>query len=442
MGALLVTVMGARPRDVAVPDDVPVQEIIPALLEECGTPAAIRDVPSWSLAVAGRTPLHDEQSLQAGGVLDGDVLFLKESGPWGDQAGPSRERDVAPPELDLTTLLPSRLTSIQRMMSAARALVDRRPRATDHGVQSSEDGYPTFVRRPAGRSSPLARARASWHASCYERRLDNVISGPRLHRCVTIAVVAPRRGVGATTLTVLLGTLLSHLRPGRVVAMDTGEGPGSLTQIFGLGGHRGPTGDPGGAPSDPDGLPPAVHRRLGPGEHALRVLPSPNAASPLAHLHDEASDLAIRRLKHLADVILVDCSAGLHSATTRAAVLAADQIVLVSDLQPETAGTVAEAAELLVKTGCPIALMVNRTPLHPSRADLQALAGRVPRAGVVVVVPDEPAAAAAIAADDFTWDAAPDSWRIAVREDLVVLVAQWRALGLTTPEAPAMRTGG
>jgi hypothetical protein len=58
--------------------------------------------------------------------------------------------------------------------------------------------------------------------------LERLIVGPRLRRCATIAVISPKGGVGKTTTTALLGSLLAFLRRDRVIAVETNPDWGSL----------------------------------------------------------------------------------------------------------------------------------------------------------------------------------------------------------------------
>src|SRR5262249_44356251 len=55
------------------------------------------------------------------------------------------------------------------------------------------------------RRSRLARGRDAWRATDYRDRLDRAITEPRLRRCVTVAVMSPKGGVGKTTISALLG---------------------------------------------------------------------------------------------------------------------------------------------------------------------------------------------------------------------------------------------
>ena len=70
--------------------------------------------------------------------------------------------------------------------------------------------------------------RAAWAHGDYRQRLEQAIAAPRLQRCVTIAIVSPKGGVGKTTVTALLGSLLAFLRRDRVVAVETKPDWGSL----------------------------------------------------------------------------------------------------------------------------------------------------------------------------------------------------------------------
>ena len=76
--------------------------------------------------------------------------------------------------------------------------------------------------------SRMDLARASWRDTSYLRRLDVRIAEPRLRRCPTIAVMSPKGGVGKTTMTALLGSLLVQIRHERIVAVDTNPDYGSL----------------------------------------------------------------------------------------------------------------------------------------------------------------------------------------------------------------------
>ena len=84
---LLVTVQGTqRKLDVELPDDVPVGDLIPLLLEMCShstelAAGAGQSKTSWMLQVASlNQPLGATKTLSESGVLDGDILLLQAPG--------------------------------------------------------------------------------------------------------------------------------------------------------------------------------------------------------------------------------------------------------------------------------------------------------------------------------------------------------------------------
>lgn len=80
-GRSRVTVVGTRKRvDVALPAAAPIGEYSAGLAILCGQGQASHGAlpPSWSLAVAGGAPLPLSASLEESGVLDGQVLYLRD----------------------------------------------------------------------------------------------------------------------------------------------------------------------------------------------------------------------------------------------------------------------------------------------------------------------------------------------------------------------------
>lgn len=128
-------------------------------------------------------------------------------------------------------LLPGRRGVLRRLVATVNALV-RPSRAS--GVPASVAGAPpspaslTVPKPPSGGT----RARTAWRSTDYLEELDAAIAAPRLRRCVTIAVVSPKGGVGKTTVTSLLGTLLALQRRDRIVAVDTNPDFGSLGRVL------------------------------------------------------------------------------------------------------------------------------------------------------------------------------------------------------------------
>jgi MinD-like ATPase involved in chromosome partitioning or flagellar assembly len=272
------------------------------------------------------------------------------------------------------------------------------------------------------------RARSTWRATDYQERLDAAILAPRLRRCVTIAVVSPKGGVGKTTITSLLGMLLAQVRRDRIVAVDTNPDYGSLGRVL--------------APDQQlfvdDLLDLLTHQKLtlteldahlGRAAHGLMVLPAPTDPARMARLNEAAYRAVVEGLKNYVGVILLDCGTGLQEPAALAALGTCDQIILVTDAEPATASLVVDAGELLAASGRPITVVVNKMPRR-ARLDLEQLAHFLPTAVAMTVIPAAPAAADALSAGDFDWERSPEGWARSVRELAVALVADWPRLGL------------
>ncbi len=284
------------------------------------------------------------------------------------------------------------------------------------------------IRQPPKR---MERARKSWEETSYQHRLEDMIAAPRLRRCATIAVVSPKGGVGKTTMTALLGALLVKVRHERIVAVDTNPDYGSLGRAL-TPDHRVFVDDFIDLLDHPDLAVTELDRKLGRGFDGLMVLPAPTDPSRMARLDEEAYAKVFNRLKTMVGGLVLDCGTGLQEPAARAAIAAADQIVLVSDAEPSTASLVAEAARLLKRAGPPMYLVVNKRPRRGGRLDLEQFSRAVPDARSLLVVEADPPAASRLAAGDFEWDASPKSWRLALRELAAVMVADWGDLGLTS----------
>jgi hypothetical protein len=75
-----VTVVGARRRvDVAVPSAAPIGEYVAGLADLCGQDRRDALPAAWSLALAAGPPLPLGESLAAVGVVDGQVLYLRDA---------------------------------------------------------------------------------------------------------------------------------------------------------------------------------------------------------------------------------------------------------------------------------------------------------------------------------------------------------------------------
>jgi MinD-like ATPase involved in chromosome partitioning or flagellar assembly len=444
---MLVTVVGpGGRRDLSLPADAPVRELLGPLVDLAGNAGADAQPEKWTLSPAAGQPLPPESSLAENGVLDGTVLYLAPMLPDGRAptvAPVPGATDALTPIQRTKAALPPRHSLGRRMAGAVRALFDRDISATRAGPAP-----PTLRARdqPLGREDPakptaaaltatvplpqLERAARAWHRSDYLDQLCASIAEPRLRRCVTIAVVSPKGGVGKTTITALLGTLLSLLRRDRIVAVDTNPDFGSLGRVL--------------APESnvfvddllprldqPDLTLTELDAQLGRAAHGLMVLPAPTDPDRMAKLDEAAYTKVIQRLKSFVGVVLLDCGTGLQEPAARAAIKASDQLVLVTDDHPAAASLVAEAGTLLTRAGHPMTLIVNKMPPRGGLIDLDLLARYMPEARGLVLVPRENEAATRLATGDFDWSSNPVGWQEAIAELAVVLMADWPRLGLT-----------
>jgi len=274
----------------------------------------------------------------------------------------------------------------------------------------------------------LERAREAWQSSDYSSRLADLIAAPRLARCVTIAVVSPKGGVGKTTTAALLGTLFAMIRSDRVVAIDNNPDHGTLGRSLAAE-HPIFVDDLLDVIDQPALTVTMLERFLGRGPHGLLVLPAPTDPERMDRLDRSAYDRVIRRLQQLAGMLILDCGAGLQHPATGAALAAADQLVLVSDADPLTAGIVAEAARAMGQDRS-YTVVVNKVPQSGGRLDMASLVGEMGSARGVIGVSADVEAAARVTDGSFSWDAAPDDWQLAYRKLAAVLTTDWQQLDL------------
>jgi MinD-like ATPase involved in chromosome partitioning or flagellar assembly len=387
---VLVNVVGAARRgDVCLDDTVPVATLLAGLSRHYGGPVNGAEL---VLAADPSAVLNPKASLRDAGVTHGTRLMLR--------ARPAVE---APPVAAIGAnpiertrqALPRRYRAGRRLR---RSLTAASGRATPIGSAAAPIGgaapSPAELTLPDS-PGPVARWRRAWEDTDYLHRLDRAITRPQLARCATIAIVSPKGGVGKTTTTALLGTLMAHLRRDLVLAVDANPDYGSLGRVLcpahsffvdDLAAYLGVAGGP--PPSMAD-----LNARLGTGPHGLRVLPAPT------------------------------------DPATRDALAAADQVIVVSDADPATASLVAEALRR-IPVAAPLTLVVNKMPARGARLDLNRLAETLPGVDYVVVIPAEPRAASTLGVGAFRWDGVPGSWQRAVRELAAVLIAGWASLGL------------
>ena len=346
-----VTIAGPDRRvDLVVSTETPVSELIPTFVEMSSEDPPNPDAaqPVWSVAPPGQQPLPLDRTLREAGIADGDVLTLTEV--RSQEQAPPRPAELRKPRAKhgplserMQTLLPTRLDSLGRVSVATRAFFGyEEESAVIESAPPPVESAQARLSRPEQRG-PLARARFAWRESDYLGRLDRRIAEPRLTRCVTVAVVSPKGGVGKTTTTALLGSLLAGVRRDRIVAVDTNPDYGSLGRAL-TPDHSVYVDDLIDVLDRPDLSATALDGHLGRASDGLMVLPAPTHPARMAALDEAAYTNVIQQLKSLVGVLVLDCGTGLQEPAARAAQAAADQIVLISDAHPSTASLVAEAA--------------------------------------------------------------------------------------------------
>ena len=440
MSTRAVTIAGPERRlDIVVPAETPIRELLPTFvdlgLHEAPDPR--EPEPVWAVQQPGGSPLPSERTLAECGISDGDILALTQlrSAAKAPPA-PSRQRRPTPPASKLSprqkvqSALPERLGTVSRMSESTKAFFGHGPEP--EVVESSEPERTTARQKLTKTEEPSATARwkARWRETDYYTQLDGAVAEPRLARCATIAVVSPKGGVGKTTTTALLGSLLAKVRRDRCVAIDTNPDYGSLGRTLAPD-HDLFVDDVIEVLSRPNLTVTELDRHLGRGPEGLMILPAPTDPERMAKLDEKTYRAVIERLQGLVGLLVLDCGTGLQEPAARAAQASADQIVLISDAHPATASLVAEAAELLRTVGPPLTLVVNKMPKEKkARIDLSGLEELVPDAQGLVTLTDDPVAAARVAEGSFTWQDAPASWQASIRELAVVLASDWERLGI------------
>jgi hypothetical protein len=327
-----------------VPGDVAIGELMAEFLEVTGQP----DRPDWALTAPGGEICPADRTLADLRVADGSTLVLRPAAAANDttavlSAGLTKELPAieGAPRLDaprragdrqaqrpvsarMADALPVRPLLSDRVAFAARAIVTRRPIRSAVAGQCGLTAVPdpaTFT-LPA-RVSPFGRVRHAWALTRYDRLLERQITAVRLRRCATIAVVSPKGGVGKSTTTALLGSLLAFLRRDRVVAIDTNPDWGSLGrrlvpdhQVFIDDLLAGPLKDSQLSATQLDA-------QLGRGPDGLMIAPAPTDPARAHALDQEAYRLLFAKLGELVGTLVLDCGTGLDSPAARAALAAA-----------------------------------------------------------------------------------------------------------------------
>jgi MinD-like ATPase involved in chromosome partitioning or flagellar assembly len=253
---------------------------------------------------------------------------------------------------------------------------------------------------------------------------ESAVAQARMRRCLTVAIASPKGGVGKTTATMLLGAALAHMRSERVIAVDADPDYGTLG--MGLAPER---------PMSVDELAELIdHPALTSGmldrfliraRSGLRVLPAPAVPERMDAMDRETYARVLDRLRDVAGFLLLDCGAGMRAPATRAALEAADQVVLVTDTDPSTMKLVASAASHLPRHTYRLVLL-NKVPAYGF--DRERAAAMFPSARALIEIPADTRTAPRIATGHFEWASAGARWRKAAREMAAALSEAWLEL--------------
>jgi len=333
-----------------VPEDALVDDLVPSLVEVCEGRV---DGLGWKLAAKGGAPLPGTRTLRECGIFAGAVLVLVEPEPL-------------------------------------------------------EDAEPEQVRVP----SPAADVDRAGDAS-YIRALDGAIVTPRLRASNVIAVISDHPGAGATTVTVLLATMLGALRDDQVAAVDANAQAGAMSHWMAPDSSM--SKDVYASLFRPNVTPEQVRGALVGVAPRLSILPGPDKPSSAIAPGAASWGRLIEHLRHLHNIVILDCGAGLQRAVSRASIDAADQVVLVTTPQLAKLDETGSIAESIQARGKAVVVVANQAP---SRARSMRSTDGVQQ----VTVTYDPHHAKRLRTRGFTWPGAPVSWQVSVRELAAVLV--------------------
>jgi MinD-like ATPase involved in chromosome partitioning or flagellar assembly len=351
-----------------VSEQARIDDLVPGLLEVC---EAGSDPAGWSLAPMGEPALRWDRTIKECGLFPGAVLEL-----------------VAPVALEQIESVPDPLSAAE-LARRLRAQFQRTRRLPDTARMGD---------------------------AAYRRMLDDAIAAPRLGAGTVVAVMSAHAGAGTTTVAVLLATLLSGLRGDQVVAVDLCSQSGALSHWIAP--ESGPPGAKYRALLMATSAPEQVRAALVKLTPTLAVLPAP--IDQLGEPADADWGRLIVHLRHLHNIVILDCGTGFQRPVNRAALVAADQVVLVGTSAHGDLEQLRPAIEAIQRQGRTVAVVANQAP--------QRLRARPATSGVqLVTLAYEPQPALRLKTRGFSWPEAPSSWQESVRELAAILIASGQA---------------
>jgi MinD-like ATPase involved in chromosome partitioning or flagellar assembly len=347
-----------------VPEDARIEDLVPSLVEVCEGGS---DPRGWILAPMGEAPLGGDQTLGQCGLFPGAVLVLM---------APARPVDSEPEAYVLSA------SDLARQLKV-------RLRPTTHIPDTDRMSETEYL-----------------------RFLEDAIVIPRSGASTVVAVLSAHAGRGTTTVTVLLATLLNTLRTDQVVAVDACPQSGALSHWMAP--ERGLAGDTYRALFEPAVKPEQVRAALVRVGRGLAVLPGPADQRPEPAADEDAWVRLIQHLRHLSNIVILDCGAGFNRAISRAALGAADQVVIVSKSAPGEAAP-GRTIESIRGQGRTVAAVANQ-------ATRRMRATRSADGVQQLTLAYEPQPAQRLKTRGFSWSDAPTSWQESIRELAAVLV--------------------
>jgi MinD-like ATPase involved in chromosome partitioning or flagellar assembly len=351
--------------------DARVDDLVPSLVELC-EPGS--DPEGWVLSPMGEPALAGGRTVGESGLFPGAVLELV--GPVGPAPADAGGDAVSAAEL-------------------ARRLKARFQRAT-RTPDTSRMGGPA-----------------------YRRMLENAIAAPRLGASMIVAVMSDHAGAGTTTVAVLLSTLVASIRGDRVAVVDACPQSGALSHWMAP--ESGASTVTYRSLLTSTSTPEQVRAALVQLTPRLAILPAPTDQP--ARSAGEEADWArlIQHLRHLHNIVILDCGAGFQRPVSRAALGAADQVVLVGGSGPGDLEQLGAAIESIRRRGRTVAVVANQ-------ATGRARAKPAASGAHVVTLAYEAQPATRLKTRGFSWHEAPLSWHEAVLELAAILIASGQPL--------------
>ncbi|MDQ3435082.1 MAG: hypothetical protein M3481_10470 [Actinomycetota bacterium] len=280
-----------------------------------------------------------------------------------------------------------------------RAVVDGRPVA---------NGAPARWGRRAGRLLTSAGERE-------EAELERAIrSRPGAGRANTLSVISPKGGVGKTTVSFLVGSLLATHLQTWTIAVDTNPDYGTLGDLAPEGLRS--TRSLADLLDDMDQIRTAAQLRpyVTQLPTGLHVLSAPRDAEVTAGLSAQSYGELLAFLSIFYELVVLDCGTGVGRPLARFAIDRADQVMLLSTAELVTANVVLSALHQLRHDRT--TLVLNRA--HPALGEnVQALEDRFRRERVhrSITLPDDPQLATMLDTGTYALEALARPTRLAIK---------------------------